>query len=77
MTGEFESVNELSELEVPTAHGSKRLRDIAEIKDAGAEVRERTSYFNNLDKIAKPDVVLLSIIKNSEGNTVEISRALN
>ena len=76
MTGEFESIQELAELEVPTAHGSKRLRDIAEVKDAGAEVRERTSYFNNLEKIAKPDVVLLSIIKNSEGNTVDISKSL-
>ena len=74
MTGEFESVDELAELEVPMAGGSKPLKDIAEVIDAGADVRERTSYFNNAEKVSKPDAVLISIVKTSEGNTVDISR---
>lgn len=74
MTGEFESVDELAELEIPTIHGNKLLEDIAEVKDAGAEVRERTAYFNNIENIGQPDVVLISIVKNSEGNTVDIAR---
>ncbi len=76
MTGEFETVEEVANLEVPTSHGYKRLKDIAEIRDAGAEIRERTSYFNNVDKISEPNVVLLSIVKSSEGNTVVIAEAI-
>ena len=76
MTAEFESVEELAELEVPMAGGYKPLKDIAEIKDAGADVRERTSYFNNIAKISNPDAVLISIVKTSEGNTVDIAKSV-
>jgi len=76
MTGEFESVDEVADTEIPTVFGNKRLRDIAEVEDAGAEVRERTSYFNNIENIGQPDVVQLSIIKNSEGNTVDIAKKI-
>ncbi len=73
LTGEFDSPEDLSELEIPTAFGTKRLSDIADVRDVGAEVRERSAYFNNVDKIGRPDAILLSIVKNSEGNTVEIA----
>ncbi|MBN1212583.1 MAG: efflux RND transporter permease subunit [candidate division Zixibacteria bacterium] len=76
MTGEFQSVDEVADLEIPTAYGNKRLKDIATVVDAGVEVRERTSFFNNVSKIGNPDVVLLSIIKTSEGNTVDISKGI-
>ena len=76
LEGELEGIDELAELEIPTVHGNKRLKDLAEIKDAGVEVRERTSFFNNLEKISNSDVVLISLIKNSEGNTVEIAKAI-
>ena len=76
MTGEFESLKELSETEVPTATGYKKLSDIAHIKDTGEEVRQRTSYFNNIDKFGNSDVVLISLVKNSEGNTVDIAESV-
>nr|MBN2277386.1 efflux RND transporter permease subunit [candidate division Zixibacteria bacterium] len=76
MTGQFEGIDEISELEIPTAYGNKPLKDIAEIKDAGTEVRERTSFYNNLDKIGNPDVVLISLIKTPDGNTVDISKSV-
>jgi HAE1 family hydrophobic/amphiphilic exporter-1 len=77
MTGQFGSLENIADLEIPTGFGYKRLRDIAEIRDAGAEVRERTAFFNNLDKIGNPDVVLISIVKTSEGNTVDIADAVH
>ncbi len=73
LTGEFESTEELAETEIPTAFGAKRLSDIADVRDVGEEVRERSAFFNNIDKIGQPNVILLSIVKNSEGNTVEIA----
>ena len=73
MTGEFENLEELSETEIPTVNGNKRLGDLGGIIDSGEEVRERTSYFNNAQKFGSDDVVLISLVKNSEGNTVEIA----
>lgn len=76
LDGEFDDVQSIENLKIPTAFGIKRLKDIAEINDTGEEVRERTTYFNNLSKVSQPDVVLMSIVKNSEGNTVEIAKAI-
>ncbi len=76
LKGELQSTDELAEIEIPTSFGYKRLKDIAEIKDAGAEVRERSSYFNNIDKINNDNVILLSLVKNSEGNTVQIAKSI-
>ena len=76
MTGEYESIEELENVEIPTVSGSKRLKDIAEVSDAGAEVRERTMYFNNIEKVSNPDAVMLSVVKSSEGNTVDIAHEI-
>ncbi|MEA1980981.1 MAG: efflux RND transporter permease subunit [candidate division Zixibacteria bacterium] len=75
-SGEYKSLKELSDTEVPTLFGNKKLGDIAEIKDVGAEVRERTSFFNNINKTQNSNIVLFSLIKNSEGNTVDIAKAI-
>jgi len=73
LTGEYGSVDELADLEIPTVSGAKRLRDIAEIRDVGEEARARTTYFNNIDKIGNSDAVMISVVKSSVGNTVEIA----
>lgn len=76
MKGELQSIEDMKELEVPTAYGVKKLGTLADIRDTGAEVRERTSYFNNIRKYKENNVVLMSVIKTSDGNTVELARAL-
>ncbi len=71
--GEFTTVEELKKLKIPTFFGPKELGKIASVKDASAEVRQRTTYFNNLDKKRHDNVVLLSLIKSSDGNTVKMA----
>ena len=73
LTGEYESVDQLADIEIPTISGLKRLQDIAEIRDVGGEARARTTYFNNIEKIGNPDAVMISVVKSSVGNTVEIA----
>jgi len=73
LNGEYESVQQLAETEIPTVRGMKRLSDIARISDTGEEVRKRASYFNNLENRRDPNLVTFSIVKNAEGNTVEIA----
>jgi HAE1 family hydrophobic/amphiphilic exporter-1 len=76
LTGEFEDIEAIEELEVPTAYGTKKIADIATVRDLGAEVRERTSFFDNVEKIGSDNVVLLSLYKTAEGNTVRIAESV-
>jgi len=76
VSGEFENLGTLENLEIPTLYGNKRMRDLANIQDRSAEVRERTSFIDNSLKQRRDNVVLLSLIKTSDGNTVQIARTV-
>jgi len=74
--GEFNDLETIKDLEIPTAFGVKKLGRLAEIKDTAAEVRERSTYFNNIDKVREDRVVSLSIIKSPDGNTVDMAEEI-
>lgn len=76
LKGELNSIEVIKELEVPTAFGMKKLGRIADIRDTGAEIRERTTYFDNSRKLKQANVVLMSIIKSVDGNTVDMAREM-
>jgi HAE1 family hydrophobic/amphiphilic exporter-1 len=73
LSGEYSDVETIKELEIPTAYGIKKLGQIANVSDGSAEVRERSTYFNNIDKIREDHVILLSVIKSPDGNTVDMA----
>jgi hydrophobic/amphiphilic exporter-1 (mainly G- bacteria), HAE1 family len=74
--GEFDNLETIKELEIPTAFGPRKLGKIADVRDTGADVRERTAFFNNQKKLKQDNVVLLSILKSVDGNTVDMARKL-
>jgi HAE1 family hydrophobic/amphiphilic exporter-1 len=74
--GEFNDLQTIKDLDIPTAFGVKKLGDLAEVRDTAAEVRERSTYFNNIDKVREDHVVLISIIKSPDGNTVDMAREI-
>jgi HAE1 family hydrophobic/amphiphilic exporter-1 len=74
LKGQLDSLETMKKMEVPTAFGTKKLDDIADIRDASKEVRARTVYFDNLKKFRESNVVLMSIVKSAEGNTVNMVR---
>ncbi|MFC2155554.1 efflux RND transporter permease subunit [Acidobacteriota bacterium] len=76
LKGELSGIEAMEELEIPTPSGSKKLGHIARIRDTGAEIRERTTYFNNMRNIKEDKVVLLTITKSADGNTVDMAQAL-
>jgi len=71
--GEFSNLEIIRDLEVLTAFGVKKLGQLAEVEDTGADVRERSTYFNNQNKVREDNVVLISIIKSPDGNTVDMA----
>jgi len=74
LSGEFESLDEISEIEIPTAFGNKKMRQFGEVVDAGKSVRERAIYFDKINDVYEENIVRLSIIKASDGNAVNISK---
>ncbi len=75
--GEFDAVSKMNRLQIPTMYGNKLLGQIADVKDAGKDVRERAIYFNNVEKVQDPNVVKLDIIKSTDGNVVKVAQAVN
>jgi len=73
MQGKFDSIEKLKRFDIPTPYGTKQLERIADVNDTGEEVRQRSIYFDNLNNIKKSNIVQLSIVKSSEGNTVQIA----
>ncbi|NIA31365.1 MAG: MMPL family transporter, partial [Actinobacteria bacterium] len=76
LKGEFDKTETLRDLKIPTGYGLMRLGDIARVKDATEEIRVRTSYFDNIRKSGSDNVVLLSLIKAKDGNTVKVAEAV-
>ncbi len=74
--GEFEHVTELQRLKIPTAFGLQPLGKLAQIRDTGAEIRQRSIFFDNVKKLRQENVVLLSIIKSADGNTVKMAEEI-
>ena len=75
--GKFQNVKELTDLEIPTAFGSKRLSQIANVMDDGKEIRRRAIYFNGETGFSDSNAVRLSIIKSTDGNEVDVSDAVH
>ena len=76
LKGELETIEEIEELEIPTAFGPKRIRQIASVEDSGDDVRERSIYFDNIEKNRDNNVIRISVIKTPEGNPVSISEGV-
>lgn len=77
LDGEFNEIETLEKLQVPTAYGNKQLGQIAHVIDGGKDIRQRTVYFNNIDKFRDENVIQLGIIKSTDGNVVRVSDAVN
>lgn len=69
--GEFKSVEEIRDLNIPlTSGGTVRLKDIADVNLVNKEQ-------DSITKLNGEDVVQISIMKQSDGNTVNVARNVN
>ncbi len=76
LVGQFQSPEGISELEIPTAYGPKKVRQIADVFDSGKDIRQRATFFNVKENFRNENVVRLGIIKSSEGNVVKVADAI-
>ena len=76
LKGQFETVDDLRQLKVPTGFGPKPLEDVANVKDASEDVRVRSTFWDNEKKLRNDNVVVLGLIKAKDGNAVKIAKAV-
>lgn len=76
LQGQFQSSTDISELEIPTAFGPKKIRQIAEVQDSGKDIRQRATFFNAAGNFKNENVVRLGIIKSTDGNVVKVAEAI-
>ena len=68
--GEFASVDEIANLQLPTVEGDRfKLSEIATITDAARDIENGARYNGE-------NVVVASVVKSSDGNAINISNAL-
>jgi len=68
--GEFKSVKEIENVQIVTMEGQKfKISDIATVVDAARDIENGARYNGE-------DVVIASVVKSSDGNSIKISEAL-
>ncbi len=72
LDGEFSSLDDISNLDITTSTGTYKLRQLAEVKDSAADVRERTVFLDKSSNTYEENAVLLNVIKNPSANTVDV-----
>ncbi len=73
LKGEFSSVQEIENLDIPTMSGPKKLGSLANVIDGQEKVTQKATYFNVKNQVADNNIVRLSITKSSDGNVVNIA----
>ncbi len=74
---EFQSLEELSELEIPILGGTKKLKEIAKIIDGNKDVRNKSIFYNNISKEMKKNIVKFEILKSSDANSVALAKEVH
>lgn len=69
----YNSIEEIENIEIPTAMGYKRLGQIAKVLDTVKKVRKSAMLYDAATTDISDNVVQISLIKSKEGNAVEIA----
>ncbi len=77
MQGKFQDIEIIKNLQVPTKYGYKKLDQIANVLDTGKTIREKSIFFDNKSGIRDSNAIRIGIIKNPDGNVVEIAKQVS
>jgi len=76
LKGELNSLEDLSDIEIPTAAGMRNLSQLATIETTSKDVRSRSTYYNLETDYYNDDTILISVLKSPDGNPVQIAEAI-
>jgi HAE1 family hydrophobic/amphiphilic exporter-1 len=69
--GEFTSLEEIADIDIPVAGGVKKLGQLADVKDTNKTVRTRTLVIDKEHNVKVDNAILLQVIRTPNGNTVQ------
>ena len=72
LKGTFQNLDDLNNLDIPTASGIFKLHQLADVEDSSKTVRARTILLDKSASKRSDNAILLQVIKNPSGNTVEV-----
>ncbi|MDR2052359.1 MAG: efflux RND transporter permease subunit [Treponema sp.] len=70
--GEFSSLEEIRDMDIPTGNGIYKLRQIADVADTLKAARAQTILLDKKRGSRNENAVLLQIVKNPSANTIEV-----
>jgi HAE1 family hydrophobic/amphiphilic exporter-1 len=70
--GEFNSLEEIRDMDIPTGNGIYKLRQIAAVEDTVKTARMQTILLDKKRGSRNENAILLQIIKNPSANTIEV-----
>ncbi|MFB3844239.1 MAG: efflux RND transporter permease subunit [Candidatus Cloacimonadaceae bacterium] len=76
LKGEYNDLQQLRETDIPTTYGVKKLKQLADVEDSYAEVRERAIFFNAQTNQEDDNVIMISLTNSSDGNVVKIAKSV-
>jgi HAE1 family hydrophobic/amphiphilic exporter-1 len=71
MFGEFTSLEEIEDIDISVAGGTRKLGQLADVKDSSKTVRTRTLVLDKENNVKADNAILLQIIRTPNGNTVK------
>jgi len=74
--GEFQDLQEMRDMEIPTMYGPKKLGQFASVVDSGKDVRQRSVYYNVPTNSRDGNAIKLGIVKAPDGNVVKVADAI-
>jgi hydrophobic/amphiphilic exporter-1 (mainly G- bacteria), HAE1 family len=74
--GEFDDLQEMRDMQIPTMYGAKKLGQFAAVVDSGKDIRQRSVYYNVETKNRDANAVKLGIVKAPDGNVVKVADAI-
>ncbi|WP_020612198.1 efflux RND transporter permease subunit [Sediminispirochaeta bajacaliforniensis] len=72
LEGEFNDLDQIRNLDIPTGTGTFKLRQLAEVEDSSEDVRVRTVLLDQKAGTREENAILLSVVKNPSANTVDV-----
>lgn len=72
LEGEFDDLDQIRNLDIPTGTGTFKLRQLADVKDSSEDVRVRTVLLDQKAGTREDNAILLGVVKNPSANTVDV-----
>jgi len=77
LKGEFVDLDQIRDIDVKSPAGVYKLRQLADVRDAGTAVRQRTVLADKAAGLRNENALLVQVVKNPSSNTISVVAGVN